>query len=69
MAEITIKLMNNSASFSDASINSDRVGDLKRELDLPANAVVNVNGTIATDTQELNDGDFVATVTNNKTGG
>ena len=64
-----IKLMNNSASFSDASVSSATVGDLKRELDIPVNAVVNVNGTIAKDTDEVKDGDFVATVTNNKTGG
>ena len=65
----TIKLMNNSASFSDATVSSDNVGNLKRELELPTNAVVNVNGTIANDSQEIKDGDFVATVTNNKTGG
>ena len=64
-----IKLMNNSASFSDATVSSTNVGDLRRELELPTNAVVNVNGTIANDSHEVSDGDFVATVTNNKTGG
>tara|TARA_R100000808_G_C2147253_1_gene155196 strand:- start:1949 stop:2155 length:207 start_codon:yes stop_codon:yes gene_type:complete len=64
-----IKLMNNSASFSDASVNSATVSALRSELSLPSTAVINVNGTIASDNDPISDGDFVATVTNNKTGG
>ena len=64
-----IKLMNNSASFSDASVTSATVSALRTELDLSASAVINVNGTIAGDNDAISDGDFVATVTNNKTGG
>ena len=64
-----IKLMNNSASFSDASVSSTTVSALRSELDLPASAVINVNGTIASENDAISDGDFVATVTNNKTGG
>ena len=58
-----IKLMNNSASFSAT------VSALRSELDLSPSAVINVNGTIASDNDPISDGDFVATVTNNKTGG
>ena len=64
-----IKLMNNSASFSDASVSSTTVSALRSELDLSPSAVINVNGTIASDNDPISDGDFVATVTNNKTGG
>ena len=64
-----IKLMNNSASFSDASVTSTTVSALRTELDLSSSAVINVNGTIAGDNDPVSEGDFVATVTNNKTGG
>ena len=64
-----IKLMKDSASFSDATVSSNNVGDLRRELELPAGATVNVNGTIANDSTEVKDGDFIASVTSNKTGG
>ena len=64
-----IKLMKDSASFSDAEVSSQNVGDLRRELELPPGATVNVNGTIANDAAEVKDGDFIASVTSNKTGG
>jgi len=66
---IAIKLMNNSPSFSDASVEADRVGTLRKELNVSSGATVNVDGVVANDTTEVKDGSYVAVVSNNKTGG
>ena len=65
----SIKLMNDNASFSDATVTATTVGDLRTELELSPNATVNVNGSISSNGTTVSDGDFVAAVTSNKTGG
>jgi len=65
----SIKLMNNSANFADATVDSTTVGQLRRELDIPASATVNVNQSIGSDSTEIADESFVAIVSNDKTGG
>ena len=65
----SIKLMNDTTSFSPASVNSENVGDLRKELELSPSATVNINGVIAKDSDAISDDDFVGAVSSNKTGG
>jgi len=55
--------------FPEREVNSANVGALREELDIAANATVAVNGRGVTDNYELQDGDIVAAVSSNKTGG
>lgn len=55
--------------FPEREVNSETVGSLRTELDINAGATVAVNGTNVTDDYTLADGDIVAAVTSNKTGG
>ena len=55
--------------FPEREVNSQTVGSLRDELDMAAGSSVAVNGTNVTDDYQLNDGDIVAAVTSNKTGG
>jgi len=55
--------------FPEREVNSATVGALRTELDINAGATVAVNGTNVTDDHTLADGDIVAAVTSNKTGG
>ena len=55
--------------FPEREVNSATVGALRAELDINAGATVAVNGTNVTDDYSLADGDIVAAVTSNKTGG
>jgi len=65
-----IKLMSNSGDgFPERDVNATTVGALKSELTAPANSAVSVNGITSQDNQELSDGDLVAVVPNDKTGG
>ena len=64
-----IKLMNDTTSFSDASVNSETVGDLRKELELSPAATININGVIVKDSDPVAENDFVASVSSNKTGG
>ena len=68
--EITIKLMNGSASFSATTTSARNVSELKEKLGIPSGTVVNVNGVADTEgTTELSNDDYVAIVRDNKTGG
>ena len=68
--EITIKLMNGSASFSETTTSARNVYELKEKLSIPSGTVVNVNGVADTEgTTELSNDDYVAIVRDNKTGG
>ena len=55
--------------FPEREVNSQTVGSLRDGLDMAAGSSVAVNGTNVTDDYQLNDGDIVAAVTSNKTGG
>mgnify|MGYP003153443599 CR=1 FL=1 len=55
--------------FPEREVNSDTVGSLRTELDIASGASIAVNGTNVTDDYTLSDGDIVAAVTSNKTGG
>ena len=55
--------------FPEREVNSQTVGSLRDELDMAAGSSVAVIGTNVTDDYQLNDGDIVAAVTSNKTGG
>ena len=55
--------------FPEREVNSNTVGSLRDELDMAAGSTVAVNGTGVTDDYQLQDGDVVAAVTSNKTGG
>ena len=55
--------------FVDREVTSTTVGGLKSEKDIPSNAAVSVGGRTVGDDHQLNDGDLVAAVHNDKTGG
>jgi hypothetical protein len=55
--------------FPEREVNSNTIGSLRDELDMAAGSSVSVNGTGVTDDYTLQDGDVVAAVTSNKTGG
>ena len=65
---IKINLLNN-GEFQSREITSNTVGDLRNDLEIPANANVNVGGTVRQNEFELSDGDYVAYTSNNKVGG
>ena len=55
--------------FVDHSVSSTTVGGLRTEKDIPANAAISVGGRTVGDDHALSDGDLVAAVHNDKTGG
>tara|TARA_R110000824_G_scaffold101279_2_gene240622 strand:- start:768 stop:1001 length:234 start_codon:yes stop_codon:yes gene_type:complete len=55
--------------FPEKEVNASTVGALRTEIDVSAGATVAVNGVGVTDDYVLEDGDIVAAVTSNKTGG
>lgn len=55
--------------FPEREVNSNTVGSLRDELDITAGSTISVNGTGVTDDYQLSDGDVVAAVSSNKTGG
>ena len=63
-----IKLLSG-GGFVDQSVSSETVGDLRTELNIAAGAVISVNGQNERDGHTLSDGDMVAAVHNDKTGG
>ena len=63
-----IKLLSG-GGFVDQSVSSETVGELKTELNIASGAVVSVNGQNVRDSHTLSDGDMVAAVHNDKTGG
>ena len=65
---ITINLLEN-GEFNSRETASKNVGDLRNELEIPANANVMVAGTIRQNDFTLEDGALVAYASNNKVGG
>jgi hypothetical protein len=57
------------AGFVEQEVASTTVGELRDELDIASSASVSVNGTNTRNSTAINDDDFVAAVSNNKTGG
>jgi len=55
--------------FVDQQVTAVNVRELRAELDIDARASVSVGGQNATDDTPINEGDTVAAVNNNKTGG
>tara|TARA_R100001594_G_scaffold21218_1_gene41011 strand:- start:541 stop:768 length:228 start_codon:yes stop_codon:yes gene_type:complete len=55
--------------FVDHDVQSTTVGGLKTEKNIPAGAAVSVGGRTVGDDHALSDGDLVAAVHNDKTGG
>ena len=55
--------------FVDHSVTSTNVGGLKSEKNIPAGAAVSVGGRTVNDDHPISDGDLVAAVHNDKTGG
>ena len=65
---ITINLLEN-GEFNSRDVNSTTVGELRNELDIPADANVMVAGTVRQNDFVLEDGALVAYASNNKVGG
>ena len=55
--------------FVDHTVQSTTVGGLKTEKSIPNGAAISVGGRTVGDDHQLNDGDLVAAVHNDKTGG
>ena len=55
--------------FVDKVVEANNVGQLRTELEIPSNAAVSVNRADVNDSFGLNEGDQVAAVVSNKTGG
>ena len=55
--------------FVSRDVTATTVGELRNELEVPADANVMVGGTIRQNDFELSDGDIVAYASNNKVGG
>ena len=64
----TIKVLQGS-NFVETVVNSSNVGDLRQEKDISGDASVSINGVDATNSTAVEDGNIVAWVSNNKTGG
>jgi len=65
---VTIKVLSG-GGFPEREVNSNTVGSLRDELDMASGSTVAVNGRGVTDDYQLQDGDIVAAVSSNKTGG
>ncbi len=65
---VTINLLEN-GEFTTRDITSSTVGELRNELEIPADANVMVSGTIRQNDFELTDDALVAYSSNNKVGG
>jgi|TARA_E500000305_G_scaffold34778_3_gene26432 molybdopterin converting factor small subunit len=70
MATKTIKFLQG-GGFVEKQTNADTVEQLRAELpdDISASSSIAVNGISVTNTHAINDGDIVAAVNNNKSGG
>ncbi len=55
--------------FPEKEVNSNTIGSLREELNIPSNASVSVNGTGVSNDYSLQEGDLVAAVENDKGGG
>tara|TARA_R110002012_G_scaffold307388_1_gene512815 strand:+ start:835 stop:1053 length:219 start_codon:yes stop_codon:yes gene_type:complete len=70
MATKTIRFLQG-GGFVEREVNADTVEQLRGELpeDILASSSIAVNGVSVTNTHAINDGDIVAAVNNNKSGG
>tara|TARA_R100000234_G_scaffold17901_1_gene9912 strand:- start:108 stop:326 length:219 start_codon:yes stop_codon:yes gene_type:complete len=70
MATKTIKFLQG-GGFVERQVNADTVEQLRTELpdDISMNSSVAVNGVSVTNTHAISDGDIIAAVNNNKSGG
>jgi len=70
MATKTIKFLQG-GGFVEREVNADTVEQLRNELpdDISMSSSIAVNGVSVTNTHAINDGDIVASVNNNKSGG
>jgi len=70
MATKTIKFLQG-GGFVEKQTNADTVEQLRAELpdDISMNSSVAVNGVSVTNTHAISDGDIIAAVNNNKSGG
>ena len=64
----TIKVLSG-AGFITQEVRALTVCELREELSIDSNASIAVNGQNVTPSYELQEGDLVAAVSNNKTGG
>ena len=67
-ATTTIQYLEGSR-FVDKVVEANNVGQLRTELEIPSNAAVSVNRADVNDSFALSEGDQVAAVVSNKTGG
>ena len=66
--KIVINLLEN-GEFTKREIASTNVGELRNELEIPANANVMVGGSVRLNDYEISSGEIVAYASNNKVGG
>ena len=66
--KIEINLLEN-GEFTKREIASTNVGELRNELEIPANANVMVGGSVRLNDYEISSGEIVAYGSNNKVGG
>mgnify|MGYP003135357608 CR=1 FL=1 len=64
----TIKVLSG-GGFIEKVITSQTLGALRDELDMPAGSSLAVNAVDQDDSYEIQDGDIIASVSSNKTGG
>ena len=55
--------------FVDTTVNATTIEQLRTELNMGESSAVSVNGKNVTNATTISDGDMVAAVSNNKTGG
>ena len=65
---ITIKVLSG-GGFVEKVVTSQTIGSLRTELDMPAGSSLAVNAVDQDDSYEIQDGDIIASVSSNKTGG
>ena len=66
--KIEINLLEN-GEFTKREIAATNVGELRNELEIPANANVMVGGSVRLNDYEISSGEIVAYASNNKVGG
>ena len=67
-----VKMMTDgSGQFRETEVNASNVGQLRTELGnaLPSGASIAINGVIVTNDANIEDGQFISAVSQNKTGG
>ena len=66
---ITIKLLSG-GGFVEQSVEAETLGNLRSELNIASSAIISVNSmNVSNDNHPISEGDMVAAVQNDKTGG